>query len=230
MASTQQVTKVHRWFVVSSAVVVVLGVVGYLVYDFSTVHKKTQAILSAPGIIGTDDASDGEKADEGVETSKVTGDDLSNYHVAADAPRVLTIDSLGIAARIKPMGLNSDNSIQAPKNIYDAGWYRGSAKPGQTGALFIDGHASGATRQGLFGSLDTLKVGDTVGVEKGNGEKLTYRVVHVATIPLSEIDMSVILAPYQGVKNGLNLMTCTGHWVKESATLDHRVVVYTQQV
>ncbi len=160
----------------------------------------------------------------------MTKDDLSGYKVAADAPRVLTIDGLNISARIRPMSLNSDKSIQAPKNINDSGWYTGSAKPGEAGAMFIDGHASGATRRGLFGYLDTMKNGDTLSVEKGNGEKLTYKVVHVAVVPLDAVDMSKILAPYAGVRNGLNLMSCTGAWVDDAETLDHRVVVYTEQI
>ena len=220
----------HKIILISGIFLVVAGVAGYVVYDTWSVNKKTQALLGAPGVITASDTEDAEKSDEGVETTPVVKEDLSNYKVAADEPRILSIESLNLEARVRPLGVNSDNTIKAPKNIYDAGWYTGSAKPGQPGAMFIDGHASGATRQGLFAYLNTLKVGDTVGLEKGDGEKLTYRVVKVSTIPLTDIDMSSILAPYAGVENGLNLMTCTGRWIKDSATLDHRVVVYTQQV
>lgn len=230
MATAEHITKWHKWFVVGSAILIVLVVASYVVYDFWSMNKKTQAILGAPGIIVASDVDNADKADEGVETTQPATIDLSSYKVEADAPRILTIDKLGLAARVKPLGLNNDNSIQSPKNIYDAGWYTSSSKPGQAGAMFVDGHASGSTRQGLFAYLDTLKVGDTVGVEKGDGEQLTYKVVHVATIPLTSIDMSSILVPYPGVSNGLNLMTCTGRWMKDAETLDKRVVVYTQQV
>lgn len=230
MATTQQSTAWHQRIVIGAIVFVVLAVAGYVAYDFWVVHKKTQAILGAPGIIVASDGENSEKANEGVETTEVTKEDLSGYKVAADHPRIISIDSLGLEARVRPMGLNSDKSIQAPKNIYDAGWYTSSAQPGRAGAMFIDGHASGSTRQGLFAYLDTLKVGDTVSIEKGDGEKVTYKVVKVSTVPLTAIDMSSILAPYPGVSNGLNLMTCTGRWLKDNATLDHRVVVYTKQV
>ncbi len=228
--ATQKVPKKQRIVFISLVALVVLGAVGYIAYDFWSVNQKTHAILGAPGIITTADSNDPEKASEGSETTQVTKDDLSSYRVVADAPRILTIDTLGIEARIRPMSLTSDKSIQAPKNINDAGWYTGSAKPGEAGAMFIDGHASGATKLGLFGNLTALKSGDTMTVEKGDGMKLMYRVVHVATVPLESIDMSKALAPYPGVKNGLNLMTCTGTWVKESSTLDHRVIVYTEQI
>ena len=66
-----------------------------------------------------------------------------------------------------PMPVNGDGSMQAPINIYDAGWYTGGVRPGDKGAAVIDAHASGPTRQGLFAYLDTLKQGDNIIVEKG---------------------------------------------------------------
>ncbi len=227
---TQQLNKKQRIIVGGLVAVVILAIVGYVVYDFWSIQQKTHSILRAPGIVSASETTTGEKTHEGSETTQPSTNDLANYRVAPDEPRALYIDALNIAARIKPMGLNSDKSIQAPTNIYDAGWYTGSAKPGANGALFIDGHASGDTRYGLFGSLGTLKKDDTIVVEKGDGTKLTYRVVYIETVSLEDVDMSKVLAPYPGVTQGLNLMTCTGVWVKDAATLDKRVIVYTAAV
>jgi LPXTG-site transpeptidase (sortase) family protein len=209
--------------------VVILAIAGYVAYDFWSVQQKTHSILRAPGVIAAGQDNE-EKSKEGSETAEPSSNDLANYRVAPDEPRALYIDTLNIAARIRPMGLNTDKSIQAPTNIYDAGWYTGSAKPGANGALFIDGHASGDTRYGLFGSLDLLKKGDMVTVEKGDGTKLKYKVVQTETVSLKDVDMNKVLAPYPGVTKGLNLMTCTGVWVKDAATLDKRVIVYTAAV
>lgn len=227
--AAQPLTKRQRTIVISAVALIVVAVIGFVVYDFWAVSQKTHAILRAPGI-GAHNTGTAEKSDEGSDATALTKDDLAAYKVAPDAPRILKIDQLGITARIRSMGLNSDKSIQAPKNINDAGWYKGSAKPDETGALFIDGHASGSSRLGLFAYLDTLEKGDTMQLEKGDGTKLTYRVVNVAVVPLKSIDMSKILAPYPGVEKGLNLMTCTGTWAKDAETLDHRVVVYTEQL
>lgn len=222
--------KKRRIILISLGSLVVLGLIAYIAYDFWAVDKKTQAVLVAPGIITTSNDKDPAKATEGTETRVPTKDDLSTYKVAADAPRIITINKLNVAARIRPMSLNGDRTIQAPKNVNDAGWYTGSAKPDEPGAMFIDGHASGATHFGLFGYLNLLKKGDTVSIEKGDTTTATYRVVHIETLTLDAIDMSKILAPYEGVNKGLNLMTCTGKWLNEDKTLDHRVVVYTEQV
>ena len=167
---------------------------------------------------------------EGVDESDVSESLLSQYKVAEDLPRAVYIDKLNVASRVLPMGLNKDSSIQAPVNIFDTGWYTESAKPDEVGATFIDGHASGATRQGIFAYLDTLAIGDTIQVEKGNGERLSYRVVHTETVPYDTIDMQKVLQTYGDAEKGLNLMTCTGTWVAKKATYDKRVIVYTEQV
>lgn len=167
---------------------------------------------------------------EGREEVAVTPDALAGYQVAADQPRLLTIDKINIRARILPMGINPDNSMQAPVNIFDSGWYDRSAKPGEAGASVIDAHASGPTRQGLFAYLDTLVAGDRVKVERGDGEVLEYEVSAVETVPLDSIDMEKVLRPYGDVTEGLNLITCAGRWLQNQQTYDQRAIVYTKRV
>lgn len=167
---------------------------------------------------------------EGTDETEITVDTLNNYIVAADMPRFLGIEKLNMKARIQPMGVNSEGAVQAPVNIYDSGWYTGSAKPGSPGAAFIDAHASGATRQGLFAYLDTLKNGDTITVEQGDGTIFTYKVVHSETVARDAVDMKKALSVYGQADEGLNLMTCTGAWIKNEETYDKRVVVYTERV
>lgn len=227
--ATGKVKKVRAraksWGLVSAAVIV-LAVTAYVSIDTWLVNAKTDTQLEAVVGGGTAPTSDQEGKDE----TEVPSDVLSKYVVAPDLPRALYIDKLDVAARILPMSVNAAGSIQAPVNIYDAGWYTGSVKPGETGAVFIDGHASGPTRQGLFAYLDTLQEGDTLRLEKGDGTELNYKVVHTEVVPLSDIDMKKVLLPNNGVTKGLNLMTCTGKWLPKENTYDHRVVIYTQQI
>ena len=200
--------------------------IGYIVY--SLMNEKTvvvtQPVASGAGSNNPDVAA--EASDE----TPVVADTLSSYKVPADEPRILKIDALGINARVRSMGVNSIGAVQAPVNIYDSGWYSGSSKPGTYGAMFIDGHASGATRQGLFAYLDTLKTGNVVSIEKGDGEVLNYKVVHVETVSKDAVDMNKVLHTYGGASEGLNLMTCTGTWIASEKTYDNRVVVYTERV
>jgi LPXTG-site transpeptidase (sortase) family protein len=219
----------HKLFFLVALTVIVLLVAGYIAYDTWLTNSRAQAVLTSSPTPSTD-TTEWSKDDEGKDETEVPKSALSSYTVAPSLPRALYIDKLNIAARVMPMAVNADNSIQAPKNIFDSGWYSDSAKPGEAGAVFIDGHASGATRQGLFAYLDTLKMGDTVQIEKGNGEKLNYKVVQIESVSLADVDMSKALKPYGNASKGLNLMTCTGKWLPKEKTYDHRVIVYTEQV
>ncbi len=189
-------------------------------------HKPT---VGQPAVVGSS-SDHADVAKEGSDETPVVTSSLASYTVAPDEPRILKIDALGINARIRPMKVNSLGAVQAPVNIYDSGWYTSSSKPGGYGAMFIDGHASGATRQGLFAYLDTLKEGNTVSVETGDGQQFNYKVVHVETVSKDGVDMNKALQAYGGAKEGLNLMTCTGTWVNSQKTLTNRVIVYTERV
>lgn len=204
-------------------------VTGYVSIDTWMTNNKVKAgtsVVETSAVAGSGWTPEQEGQDEKAPST----DSLSNYAVSPSLPRALYIDKLGVASRILPMGVNNLGAIQAPVNIYDAGWYTGSVKPGDIGAVFIDGHASGPTREGLFGDLDELAVGDELQVEKGDGTKLTYRVVHTEIVPLEGLDMKKVLLPHGNTLRGLNIMTCTGDWVESKKTFDHRVLVYTEQI
>jgi LPXTG-site transpeptidase (sortase) family protein len=215
-----------RFLIIFTASIFVLAT-GYLSVDTWLTNQQVKAELGSSEVVSSATAT---QAQEGKDETEPTVESLANYTVAASLPRALYIDKLDVAARVLPMGVNNDGSIQAPINIFDAGWYNGSIKPGEIGAAFIDGHASGPTRAGLFAYLDTLQVGDQLGVEKGDGSRLQYRVVHVETVALEDVDMKKALLPYGNTLRGLNLMTCTGEWLQDRNTYDQRVIVYTEQV
>lgn len=207
--------------------IALLLVAGYIAVNTLIINDNVQALISKNGgNPNKEHTKDSEGQDEDIPPSNAFWD----YKVAAEYPRALYIDKINVAARILPMAMNTDGSVQAPLNIFDSGWYTGSVKPGEAGAAFIDGHASGKTRAGLFAYLDTLAVGDMLRVEKGDGTMLNFKVVHTETVPLNEVDMKKALMPYDKATKGLNLMTCTGEWIEDKATYDHRVMVYTELV
>ncbi len=230
----------QRWFhapkvrqlTLASLAIVVLAATGYVGFDTWQINHQAKSQLgqSVAALSNATTDSTARQAAEGTDEAKLPVDVLKNYHVSASLPRALYIDKLHIAARVLPMSVNTDGSVQAPLGIYDSGWYNGSVKPGETGAMFIDGHASGPTRQGLFGSLYMLNEGDTLQVEKGDGTRLTYRVVHKDIVDRDKVDMKAMLLPYGHVSRALNLMTCAGTWVQNDKTLSQRVLIYTEQI
>ena len=117
--------------------------------------------------------------------------------------------------------------MQAPKSTFDVGWYDGSSKPGEPGAMFIDGHVSGPKNRGIFYDIKKLKKGDVVEIERGDGLKLEFKVVAVEKYDANNVDMNKALRSYDPSKQGLNLMTCAGQFLPKEQTFNQRVVVYT---
>ena len=215
--------------------VVVLAATGYVGFDTWQTNNQAKvqigqsvaAVKKAESSVATPEQH---QVAEGADKKPLAPRSLSSYKVAASLPRALYITKSNVAARVLPMNVNPNGSVQAPINIFDSGWYTDSVKPGEVGAMFIDGHSSGLSREGLFGNLYKLVVGDTMQIEKGDGTKLTYKVVHTAVVDKDSVDMKKMLLPYGTALRALNLMTCAGTWVNSSQTLTQRIEVFTEQV
>ena len=169
-------------------------------------------------------------ADPSVDETRVTLADINNYKVPATHPRYISIPALNVErARVKPLGLTKTNTLDTPKNIADAGWYDKSALPGQGyGAVLIDGHNGGITRDGIFAKLDRLKKGDEIIIERGDGKKIRYSVMENKTETLKEANttgMKRLMTPYDSDKEGLGLITCAGNWVPRDKVFDKRILI-----
>lgn len=146
----------------------------------------------------------------------------------AGLPKYLNISKLSIHAPVEQVGVTKNGAMGVPTNIWNAGWYTGSARPGQTGAAFIDGHSS-SSGGALFGKLDKLKVGDSITVERNDGIVVTYSVAKISIVNRNYVDMASMLKPYDSHKNGLNIMSCIGSWIASESTLENRILVYAVQ-
>lgn len=150
-----------------------------------------------------------------------TEQEVVEYTVAADRPRYLTIDKLGIKnARMLPMGINEAGELSTPNNIFDVGWYEASGKPGSGGTLLVDGHNGGPHVQGVFKALPSLSVGDIITIERGDGAIFKYSVVENKAIALSESNdymATAMMSPMVG-KESVTLISCTGEWSQAQGT------------
>jgi LPXTG-site transpeptidase (sortase) family protein len=155
---------------------------------------------------------------------------VASYTVAPDLPKYIAIPAIKLAnTRVRQLGLKN-NQIATPDNIYDAGWYNASAKPGQDGAMFIYGHVSSWQANGAFYNLKKLTAGDTITITRGDNATFTYKVVSSKIYPKDDVDMNAVLAPVDASKPGLNLMTCTGTVIKGTSEFSDRLVVFMSLV
>lgn len=152
-----------------------------------------------------------EELDETVPTEE----EITEYVVAPDRPRYLTINKLNVArARILPMGVKSTGELATPNNIFDVGWYESSSKPGEGGTMVIDGHNGGPHVYGVFKYLPDLAEGDIITVERGDGQMFDYKVVENTEISLDSADdyMAVAMRSPEYGKESITLISCSGEW------------------
>jgi LPXTG-site transpeptidase (sortase) family protein len=156
---------------------------------------------------------------------------VASYSVPPTYPKYISIPAIGISStRIIRLGLLANGQIATPDNIFDTGWYDGSAKPGQSGAMFIYGHVSSWTADGVFYNLKKLKPGDDITITRGDNQTFTYSVVSTKIYPYTSVDMNAVLSPINPNLPGLNLMTCTGKVIPGTSEFNERLVVFTSLV
>lgn len=164
---------------------------------------------------GSERAEAAEVAEEQLEETVPTEEQVAEYTVAADRPRYLSIPKLGVVnSRIIAVGVKANGELGTPNNIFDVGWYESSGKPGQGKTIVIDGHNGGPHVHGVFKDLPNLVGGDIIKIERGDGKIFEYKVVENKTVALSEADeymRTAFKSPVSG-KESVTLISCTGEW------------------
>jgi hypothetical protein len=160
------------------------------------------------------------------EPTKKTEEEKAAYTVPADHPRHLTIATLGVDANVLPMGVTTDNTIDAPASAWDVGWYDKSALPtSEQGSMIIDGHVNDTlNKPGVFYSIANLTTTDTIIIERGDLQKITYRVTKIEQKPMEMVNIEALKGSIDG-KAGLHLITCSGSYDQSRRTYNDRVIV-----
>lgn len=218
-----------RWFytmgTVSFVVAMVLGI-----YAFT--HAGSPKPVTSTGVLGAQtNQNDANRLSESPAENKPTAEDIATYLVAPAYPRYLRIPSINVSTRIRRLGIDSKGAVSTPNNINDSGWYDASVKPGDNdGASIIEGHVAGQTQHGVFWDLNKLVYGDTIQIEKGSGEVISYKVTKTEKVPADQLNMRNYLASESPGKNDLKLITAAGKYNIVNGIYDTRLVVYAQQI
>ena len=156
---------------------------------------------------------------------------IASYSVPANNPKYIAIPAIGVPnTPVLKLGLLKGGAIATPDNIFETGWYDESSLPGQAGAMFIYGHVSSWTADGIFFNLKKLVPGDKVIITTGNNTIYTYQVVESRTYPYTSVPMNTVLSPITPSIPGLNLMTCTGSVIPGTSEFNERLVVYSKLI
>ncbi len=186
--------------------------------------RTNDKVVAQVRSVTTDQKEDNGKPDE----SKPSDAAYGSYNVAPDLPRYVRIPKIGVNAMVRRQSVDKKGVLQSPNNVHTAGWYDGSSKPGEGGAVLLDGHVAGPTTQGVFYDLKKLVAGEKIEVQRGDGKVFNYKVVSAESKKADQVDMAKALLPIVPGKSGLNLITCTGK--VNGWHYDERLVVYAVQI
>lgn len=151
---------------------------------------------------------------------------IGSYKTPLNDPRVIRISKTNTEARILALDVGKSGALKAPVSIFDAGWYQKSARPGEPGAMVVDGHVYGPTKPAVFKKLNTLVAGDQIEIERGDGKKFVYTIQASELVDADKLDMSKVMVSYVAGKPGLNVITCGGKFDTINGKYPQRTVVY----
>lgn len=212
----------HRTYAIwafCAAVIFISGsAASYVAWNTGSHTNESSAVLS--------DASGGIQDGARTVETELTKEDIAAYKVAPELPRIIRIPRLQVEARVRRLGASQAGVLKSPANIYDTGWYDGSSEMDELGTLLINGHMHGATKPGVFYRLSSLKEGDTIEIERGDGTVVTYSVLRVETMEQHAVDMPKLLKSAVPEKPGLNLLGYTDRYDVRKNNYEKQVAIY----
>jgi len=140
------------------------------------------------------------------------------------APVGIEIPAIGVRARLVPLGLNADDTLEVPTRFGDAGWWAGGPRPGERGPAVIAGHVDSRTGPAVFYRLSELRAGDRISVVRRDGSRVRFVVRHSERYPKARFPTARVYGRTAGAT--LRLITCSGTFDRSSGHYLDNTVVY----
>jgi hypothetical protein len=144
---------------------------------------------------------------------------------SSSPPVEVTIPAIGATSILEGLRLNSDNSLQAPRDPNRVGWYSDGPAPGDHGAAVLAGHLDSKTGPAVFWRLAGLLPGDRILVRRADGRTLTFVVDHSTAFLRAQFPTANV---FGATAAELHLITCNGTWDQRVGRYDHSLVVFAR--
>ncbi|MFD1021009.1 class F sortase [Thalassobacillus hwangdonensis] len=141
-------------------------------------------------------------------------------------PTRIEIPSIDVDAEIENVGILENGEMGVPEDDSKVGWFEPGTKPGNEGNSVLAGHVDNYKGPAVFFYLKDLKKGDEITVTDKDGEKKTYVVQKLESYPMDNSPIEKIFGKTD--KKRLNLITCTGDFIRDEGGHQDRLVVYTE--
>ena len=137
----------------------------------------------------------------------------SNREVAATRKQMpnpvrISIPAIGVRARVVPLGLNRDRTMQVPRNLADTGWFAPGPEPGEQGAAVIVGHLASRGGPGVFARLRELRAGQMITIQLQDRSTVRFVAKSMIRVPKSRFPTNRVYA--RTARPTLRLITCAG--------------------
>lgn len=141
-------------------------------------------------------------------------------------PERIDIPALRLKAPLMKLGLSDAGDVELPpyEKPKTAGWYTGSAVPGDTGAAVIIGHVDTKKAPAVFYRLRDLRAGAVVKVLRSDGKTAQYRVDSVERVPKDSFPARRVYT-----EDGLRLITCGGTFDWARHEYRDNIIVYASK-
>jgi sortase (surface protein transpeptidase) len=143
-------------------------------------------------------------------------------------PVSLEIPAIGVRARLVPLGLNADGTLEVPARFDDAGWWAGGSRPGERGPAVVAGHVDSRTGPAVFFRLSQLRAGDRIAVVRRDGSRVHFVVRRTERFPKARFPTARVYGATRAAT--LRVITCSGAFDRASGHyLDNTVVFATRR-
>jgi|DEB0MinimDraft_12_1074336.scaffolds.fasta_scaffold02159_6 LPXTG-site transpeptidase (sortase) family protein len=142
------------------------------------------------------------------------------------APLRIKIPELGVDSKVVPVGINPDQSMEIPSNIFNIGWYEPGPSPGDPiGSAVLAGHRDGAEAgRGAFYNLGELDRGDVIKLSTKT-KKMKFSVMRTEILDKDSFALrsqEIFASDGPGV---LTLITCGGDYDRSRGGYQANVIV-----
>lgn len=143
--------------------------------------------------------------------------------VAPVLATVVDIPALKVHSDLVALGVDASGALVPPASPSVAGWFTGSASPGEPGPTVIAGHVDSRSGPGVFFRLGDLDPGDEVTVGRSDGAVARYRVTAVTVVAKNAFPTDQVYGPTPLPE--LRLITCGGEFDRSAGRYLRNVVV-----
>jgi sortase (surface protein transpeptidase) len=123
-------------------------------------------------------------------------------------PVRISIPAIGVDARVIPLGLNRDRTIQVPKDFADTGWFKPGPEPGEQGAAVVVGHLASRSAPGVFQRVRELRPGAVITIHLQDRSTVRFVADSMIRVPKNRFPTKRVYA--RTSQPTLRLITCAG--------------------